>query len=87
MIEKSFSIYHLEYFLVIVVRILGVMAFAPIFGNRPVTRRARIFIALAVSLAIFTAYPYVPLKYTTFWGYSFILLKDLLLCLRILLNI
>ena len=41
MIEKSFSIYHLEYFLVIVVRILGVMAFAPIFGNRPVTRRAR----------------------------------------------
>ncbi len=83
MIEKSFSIYHLEYFLVIVVRILGVMAFAPIFGNRPVTRRARIFIALAVSLAIFTAYPYVPLKYTTFWGYSFILLKDLLVGITI----
>lgn len=83
MIEKSFSIYHLEYFLVIVVRILGVMAFAPIFGNRPVTRRARIFIALAVSFAIFTAYPYVPLKYTTFWGYSFILLKDLLVGLTI----
>ncbi len=83
MIEKSFSIYHLEYFLVIVVRILGVMAFAPIFGNRPVTRRARIFIALAVSFAIFTAYPYVPLRYTTFWGYSFILLKDLLVGLTI----
>lgn len=78
MIEKSFSIYHLEYFLVIVVRVIGVMAFAPIFGNQPVTRRARIFIAVAVSFAIFTAYPYVPLKYTTFWGYSFILLKELI---------
>ena len=77
MIEKSFSIYHLEYFLVIVIRVIGVMAFAPIFGNQPVTRRARIFIAVAISLAIFTAYPYVPLKYTTFWGYSAILLKEL----------
>ena len=83
MIEKSFSIYHLEYFLVIVVRILGVMTFAPIFGNQQVTRRARIFIALAVSFAIFTAYPYVPLKYTTCGGYSFILLKDLLVGLSI----
>jgi flagellar biosynthetic protein FliR len=77
MIEKSFSIYHLEYFLVIVIRVIGVMAFAPIFGNQPVTRRARIFIAVAISLAIFTAYPYIPLKYTTFWGYSAILLKEL----------
>ena len=77
MIEKDFSIYHLEYFLVIFVRVLGVMSFAPIFGNQPVTRRVRIFIAVAFSFAVFVIYPYVPLKYTTFWGYSAILLKEL----------
>ncbi|MBE5923697.1 MAG: flagellar biosynthetic protein FliR [Lachnospiraceae bacterium] len=77
MIEQSFSIYHLEYFLVIVVRVMGAMAFAPIFGNQPVTRRARLFIGVALSFAIFTVYPYVPLKYTTFWGYTIILVKEL----------
>ena len=77
-IEKSFSIYHLEYFLVIVVRIMGAMAFAPIFGNQQVTRRARIFIGVAISFSIFLAYPYVPLGYTTFFGYTYILVKELI---------
>lgn len=78
MVEQSFSIYHLEYFLVIFVRVVGAMAFAPIFGNQNVTRRPRMLIAVAFSFAVFTAYPYVPLGYTTFWGYSLILLKELL---------
>ncbi|MBR1597453.1 MAG: flagellar biosynthetic protein FliR [Lachnospiraceae bacterium] len=77
MIEKDFSIYHLEYFLVIFVRVIGVMAFAPIFGNQPVTRRVRIFIAVSFAFAVFTLYPYTPLRYTTFWGYTVILLKEL----------
>jgi flagellar biosynthetic protein FliR len=78
MIEQSFSIYHLEYFLAIVVRVMGVMAFAPIFGNSmTVTRRARIFIGVAVSIAVFTAHPYSPLDYTTFLGYTLILVKEL----------
>lgn len=77
MIEKSFSIYHLEYFLVILVRVMGAMAFAPIFGNQQVTRRPRLFIGIGVSFALFMAYPYVPLGYTTFIGYTVILLKEL----------
>lgn len=78
MIEQSFSIYHLEYFLAIVVRVMGVMAFAPIFGNgMAVTRRTRLFLGIAISLAILEAHPYTPLGYTTFTGYTFILLKEL----------
>ncbi len=83
MIEKDFSIYHLEYFLTIFVRVLGVMSFAPIFGNQTVTRRVRIFIAVAFSFAVFVAYPYTPLGYTTFIGYTFILLKELVVGLSI----
>lgn len=83
MIEQSFSIYHLEYFLVILVRIMGAMAFAPIFGNINVTRRVRLFLSVAVALPIFLNYPYVPLGYTTTIGYTGILLKELVVGLSI----
>lgn len=79
MIEQSFSIYHLEYFLAVLVRVMGVMAFAPIFGNAlTVTRRVRLFLGIAVSMAIVGAHPYTPLGYTTFWGYTVILIKELI---------
>ena len=79
MIEQSFSIYHLEYFLAVLVRVMGVMAFAPIFGNTlTVTRRVRLFLGIAVSLAIVGAHPYTPLGYTTFLGYTVILIKELI---------
>lgn len=78
MIEQSFSIYHLEYFLAVVVRVMGVMTFAPIFGNNMlVTRRVRIFLGLAISMAVVVAHPYTPLPYTTFLGYTVILIKEL----------
>ncbi|MDO5156937.1 MAG: flagellar biosynthetic protein FliR [Eubacteriales bacterium] len=78
MIEQSFSIYHLEYFLAILVRVMGVMAFAPIFGNnQTVTRRPRLFLGVAFSIALFYAHPYIPLGYTTFLGYTIIIVKEL----------
>lgn len=76
MIEQSFSIYHLEYFLAILVRVMGAMAYAPIFGNLNVTRRVRVFLAVAVAFAIFNVYPYEPLDYTTFLEYTILLLKE-----------
>lgn len=77
MIEQSFSIYHFEYFLAILVRVMGVMAFAPIFGsNQLVTRRPRLFIGIAFSIAVFYVHPYIPLGYTTFLEYTILLLKE-----------
>ena len=76
MIEQSFSIMHLEYYLAIFVRVMGAMAFAPIFGNQAVTRRVRVFIGMACSLAVFTANPYTPLGYSTFLEYTLLLLKE-----------
>lgn len=83
MIEKSFSIYHFEYFLVILARVMGAMAFAPIFGNMNVTRRVRLFIGVAVSYIIFLSYPYEPLGYTTVFGFASILVKNLVIGLSI----
>lgn len=54
------------------------MAFAPIFGNGlTVTRRIRLFLGIAISFAIVELHPYTPLGYTTFIGYTVILLKEL----------
>lgn len=83
MIEQSFSIYQLEYFLVILARVMGAIAFAPIFGNITVTRRVRIMLGIAVALIMFTANPYTPLGYTTFIGYTVILLKEIVVGLSL----
>ncbi len=83
MIEQTFSINHLEYYLAIFVRVMGAIAFAPIFGNRTVTRRVRVFIGIACALAVFTANPYVPLGYSTFLEYTIILLKELIVGITI----
>lgn len=83
MIEHSFSIYHLEYYLAIVVRIMGAIAFAPIFGNIQVSRRARLFIGLALAFTVVSIHPYVPLPYTTFLGYTALLIKELVVGLTL----
>ena len=83
MVEYSFSIYHLEYFLAILVRVLGLIAYAPIFGSRTVTRRVKIFLSVAIAFVIFTQYPYVPLGYTTFLQYTVILIKELVVGLTL----
>ncbi|MDE5779642.1 MAG: flagellar biosynthetic protein FliR [Lachnospiraceae bacterium] len=83
MLEQSFSIYHVEYFLAILVRVMGAMALAPIFANQNVTNRAKLFIGIAIAFAIFNVYSYVPLNYTTFIEYTVILLKELMVGLTI----
>lgn len=83
MIEQSFSINHLEYYLVIFTRVMGAIAFAPIFGNVAVTRRARIIIGIALAYAMFAVCPYTPLEYSTFIGYTMILLKELVVGLTL----
>lgn len=77
MIEKTFSIYHWEYYLMILVRVMGVIAYAPIFGTFPVTRRARLFIGVAIAYIMIAIHPYEPLNYTTFLEYTIILIKEL----------
>ncbi len=78
MIQHTFSIYHWEFYLIILVRIMGAMAFAPIFGNNMgVTRRVRLFIGIALAYIMISIHPYEPLAYTTFIEYTVILVKEL----------
>ena len=83
MIEKTFSIYHWEHYLIILVRVMGVMAYAPIFGNMNVSRRARLFIGVALTFILISIHPYEPLNYTTFLQYTLLLLKELIVGITI----
>lgn len=78
MIEETFSVYHWEYYLIVLVRVMGAIAFAPIFGNINVSRRARLFIGIALAYIMISIHPYEPLEYTTFLEYSIILIKELI---------
>ncbi len=83
MIQETFSIYHWEYYLVVLMRVAGVMAYAPIFGNMNVSRRARLFISIAIAYIMISIHPYEPLSYVTFLEYTIIMVKELVVGITI----
>ena len=52
MLSTSFSVYHLEFYLMIVVRIAGTLSLAPIFGHKSVPTRVKVFLALAIGMVV-----------------------------------
>lgn len=83
MLSTSFSIYHLEFYLLIFARIAGVVSVAPIYGTRGVPRRIRVGFGLCIALVVVSAIEYTPLEYTTIFGFTVLLVKELLLGLSV----
>lgn len=78
MIEYSFSIQELEYFLVVLARVAGCVGITPFFnmGNTP----KRFKVALSVFLAYLvyqTSFPHETLVYHTVLGYTMIVMKEI----------
>lgn len=83
MLSTNFSIYHLEYYLLIFARIAGVVSLAPIYGTKGVPRKVRIGFGLCVALIVASVTEYTPLDYTTLFGFTLLLLKELVMGLSI----
>ncbi len=83
MISTEFSIYHLEYYLLIVARVAGMFAAAPIYSTRGVPRRVRLGLALCTAMAMIMMIPYEPLNYTTIIEFSVLLVKEVVLGLSV----
>lgn len=83
MLSTSFSIYHLEFYLLIFVRIAGVVSVAPFYGLRGVPRRIRTGLGLCTALVVASVTEYTPLKYTTLIGFTLLLVKELLVGLSV----
>ncbi len=83
MLSTSFSVYHLEYYLLIFVRVAGVVSIAPIYGTKGVPRRIRVGFALCIALLVAGVTGYEPLNYTTITGFTILIVKEAIMGLSI----
>lgn len=74
----TISLYHLEFFLLIVVRISGFMVSAPIFSLRNIPMRVKTIVALAIAILMFHVLPYREITYETTIGYAGIVISEML---------
>jgi len=70
------SLKHLEFFLLILVRISGFMISAPIFSLRNIPMRAKAILSIAMAIPIFNLLPYTEIAYETAIDYVFIVVME-----------
>ncbi len=79
MLDYSFSMADLEYFLLILTRVTSFIFIVPFFSMRSVPRRVRIGLGFFISLLLYySVTPHVQLEYTTVWQYAVIVMKEAL---------
>ena len=79
MINYSFSLVDIEYFLLIFVRITMFVYLAPFYGMRGVPNQVKIGLSFFVSIMLFhVTQPHEALVYNTVWGYAMIVAKEAL---------
>lgn len=77
MIDYSFSLDELEYFLLIFVRITCFVSVAPFFGMNNTPKRVKVVLGFFISLLLYhTSAPHVAVAYQTVWGYGVIVMKE-----------
>lgn len=78
MIQYSFSIYDLEYFLLILCRVTSFVYIAPFFGTRGVPNRVKIAFSFFTALLLYQSLtPYrEAVTYSTVFGYALIVMKE-----------
>lgn len=72
------SLEHLEFFLLILVRISGFMVSAPIFSLRNVPMRVKTILAIAIAIVLFHVIPYEEVAYSTTVEYALVVITEML---------
>ena len=76
MVNYSFSLLTVEYFLLILVRISCFIYIAPFFGMSNTPGRVKIGLSFFISLILYQVLPKESVEYTGMIGYSIIVLKE-----------
>ena len=76
MVEYTFDINTLEYFLLILVRITSFAAVAPFFGANEVTGRVKVGFSVFVAILLFYMVPMESVPYESEIGYAILVLKE-----------
>ena len=74
----TISLDHLEYFLLILVRISGFMVAAPIFSLRNIPMRVKTLLAIAIAIVMFHVIPYREVVYSTTIEYALVVITEML---------
>jgi len=80
MISYSFSLYDLEYFLLILCRVTAFVYIAPFFGTRGVPNRVKVIFSVFTSMLLYQVTTPVEnlVSYQSVFGYSLIVIKETL---------
>lgn len=76
MINYSINVNDLEYFLLIMMRIVMFVAVAPLFNQRGIPARVKVGFSFFMAALLFNVVDKVPLNYSTVWGYAAIVVKE-----------
>ncbi len=77
MIDYVFSLNELEYFLLIMTRIVGFISAAPFFGMKNTPKRVKIGLSFFISLLLYhISLPHGAVSYQTVWGYGILVMKE-----------
>lgn len=76
MIDLSFSLSDLEFFLLIIVRVTCFVYAAPFFGTVNTPNRVKIGVGVLISVLIYQILEPVPLGYNTVLSYAIIVIKE-----------
>lgn len=75
--DLTISTLTLEAFLLVLVRCAGFLATSPVFGHKSINARLRVLIAFCVALSIFTVTDPAMPEYSTVFGFSLLIIKEL----------
>lgn len=74
----TISLEHLEFFLLILVRISGFIVAAPIFSLRNLPMRVKALLAIAIAIVLFHVVPYREITYSTTLDYTLVVITEML---------
>lgn len=76
MVDYTFSLIDIEYWLLILVRISSMMVVAPFFSQRGVPNQAKVGLACFTAVLVCGGVPHPTLEYTGIIGFSVLVLKE-----------
>lgn len=78
MLDYSFTYGNLEFFILIFMRVTSFVFIAPFFSMNNTPRRIRIVLSFFISYILFNIMPHDGVEYTSLFGYTLIVLKEVL---------
>ena len=79
----SFTVEHVEFYLLVLIRITSFVIGAPIFGYQTIPMKIRLAIGMVLSLAAIQTVPVIELNYVGILGFSVLVLKEMIVGLTI----